>query len=133
MKSTNDECSSHGRAADPKKVELIRSWKLPNNLPELKSFVCVLVYLREYIHNFAEKALPLRQYLKGKGGKPFSDFATDELSHKAIDVLKDSLLQNATIGFLDYAAAADYKKTGRIVHVYVDASKYGESSCIAQA
>ena len=122
-----------GRMADPKKLELLQNWKLPQHAQELKSFVCVVIYLREYVWRLADKMVPLKPYLKGKDAKDFKKFETDELALRSFNLLKESLQQQATQSFIDYDRARNYKKTGAIVTIMVDASRYGKSFTIGQA
>ena len=121
-----------GRCAAKGKIDLINNWPFPKTTQNLKSFVCVLVYLRDYIWKFAEKVYPLKKYLRGKHPTPISELATDRNAKRSIQILKNSIATKATIKHIDRKAATDYQKTGRPVIVYVDASQYAKSFVICQ-
>ncbi|MCS5535109.1 MAG: hypothetical protein NZ802_04575, partial [Candidatus Poseidoniales archaeon] len=118
-----------GRGAGPNKVALIADWKI-NTLQQLRSFVCLCVYLRDYISDFPQKVLPLREYLKEK---PWVEFAEDKLAHRAVNLLKNSLKQGACISAIDYDGARNYRETGKMLMVHLDASSHGESFSVSQS
>ena len=124
--------TTQGRCAAAGKLELIKNWEFPKTVQNLKSFVCVLVYLRDYIWKFAEKVYPLKKYLRGKEPTPISELATDTNAQRAIQLLKNSIATKATIKHIDRKAASNYKETGRPVLVYVDASQYAKCFVICQ-
>ena len=124
--------TTDGRCAAQGKIDLIKNWKFPDSTQNLKSFVCVLVYLRDYIWRFAEKCYPLKKYLRGKDPTPISELATDDNARRAIQLLKNSIATKATIRHIDREAATNYKQTGRPVMIYCDASQYAKSFVICQ-
>ena len=124
--------TTEGRCAAQGKVDLIQNWKFPESVQNLKSFVCVLVYLRDYIWRFAEKVYPLKKYLRGKDPTPISELAGDSNAQRAIQLLKNSIATKATIRHIDRKAASDYKNSGRPVIIYADASQYAKSFVICQ-
>jgi len=124
--------TTSGRCAAAGKIKLIDGWEFPKTSQNLKSFVCVLVYLRDYIWRFAEKVYPLKKYLRGKNPTPISELATDDNAKRAIQLLKNSIAKQATVKHLDRVAACDYKNTGRPVIVYVDASQYAKCFVVCQ-
>ena len=132
VEALGHKITNTGRCAAESKVKLVQEWKQPTDAKNLKSFVCVVTYLREYIWKFAEKCYPLKQYLRAKDPTPFSEFADDKNAQRAINLLKASIMEGATVSHIDRQAACDYKNTGRIVVAYVDASKYGMSFIICQ-
>jgi len=124
--------TTDGRCCAQGKIDLIDNWGLPDSVQNLKSLVCVMVYLREYIWRFSEKVFPLKKYLRGKNPTPFSEFKGDKLAHRAIELLKKSIATKATIKHIDRVAASNYEVTDRPAIAYVDASNYGESFVICQ-
>ena len=124
--------TTSGRCAAQGKLDLIRNWEFPKTAQNLKSFVCVLVYLRDYIWRFAEKVYPLKKYLRGKDPRPISELAEDANAKRALQILKNSIATRATIKHLDRKAACNYKESGRPAMVYVDASQYGKCFVICQ-
>ena len=57
--------SEHGIATDPEKTEVVRSWPIPSNAKELRSFVGLCSYYRRFIAGFADIARPLYKRMKG--------------------------------------------------------------------
>ncbi|KAF9749456.1 Retrovirus-related Pol polyprotein from transposon, partial [Nosema granulosis] len=51
---------------DSEKIECIKTYPLPTTVKELRSFLGLLNYCREFIKNFAQKAKPLFDLLKGE-------------------------------------------------------------------
>lgn len=51
--------SAEGVATDPDKVAVVRDWKTPTNLAELRSFLGFASYYRRFIAGFAKMAAPL--------------------------------------------------------------------------
>ncbi|MGL5707185.1 MAG: reverse transcriptase domain-containing protein, partial [Aeromonas sp.] len=83
---------SKGRVRpDPHKVEAIKNYKLPNNIKELRSFLGLCNYTREYIINYAEIALPLFSLLKGETKRSTRQINWDEIKKKAFDKLKQCI------------------------------------------
>jgi hypothetical protein len=58
--------SDKGLEMDPKKVDIVKNWPEPKNISDLRSFVGLCNYYRNFIHQFAFKAAPLTK-LFGKG------------------------------------------------------------------
>jgi len=55
-----------GVATDPKKVQAVKEWAVPCDLPELRAFLGLVGYYRQYIPGFAGVAQPLNR-LTAKG------------------------------------------------------------------
>jgi len=49
-----------GVATDPKKVQAVRDWAVPLDLPELRALLGLVEYYRQYIPNFARIAQPAK-------------------------------------------------------------------------
>ncbi|XP_015684957.1 uncharacterized protein LOC107300128, partial [Protobothrops mucrosquamatus] len=65
--------SSEGIEMDPAKVKAVIEWQPPKTHKQLQSFLGFANFYRQFIHSFAEIALPLTDLLRtGKeGGKPW--------------------------------------------------------------
>ena len=63
---------------------------------ELKSFVCVCVYLREYIFKFQQKCFAFKKYLREKNPISMTEFANDKkLNKEDISDINDHVTQAA--------------------------------------
>ena len=56
----------NGVRPDPKKIEVVRNWPVPETLQELRSFLGFASYYRKYVKNFAEIAAPLHALMTPK-------------------------------------------------------------------
>ena len=63
VEALGHKITTEGRCAADGKVKLISDWKMPTDVQNLKSFVCVVIYLREYVWKLADKMEPLKPYL----------------------------------------------------------------------
>jgi hypothetical protein len=78
--------SERGLEMDPKKVDAIKNWPHPQNIGELRSFIGLCNYYRNFIGGFSRLATPLTK-LFGKTPWNWSSECSD-----AFDALKDKLL-----------------------------------------
>jgi hypothetical protein len=60
--------SKDGIEVDPKKIEAIREWLMPNNVIEVRSFMDLAGYYRRFIEGFSKIAHPITS-LQRKGVK----------------------------------------------------------------
>ena len=58
--------STEGIATDPKKVEIVKEWKEPSNITEVRSFVGLCSYYRRYIKGFASIVKPINKLTEKK-------------------------------------------------------------------
>jgi len=58
--------SRDGVATDPEKVQAVKEWAIPRDLSELRAFLGLVGYYRQYIPGFAGVAQPLNR-LTAKG------------------------------------------------------------------
>jgi len=79
--------SSSVIAADPEKLKTVASWPRPRDLHELRSFVGLASYYRQFISGFADIALPL--HLLTAKGQPFE---WKEQQETAFQFLKERLI-----------------------------------------
>jgi hypothetical protein len=52
-------CSYEGRAPERKKIDKIKNWPIPENLGQVRSFMGVASFVRQFIRDFARIASPL--------------------------------------------------------------------------
>jgi hypothetical protein len=78
--------SPKGIVVDPSKVKEVLDWKLPMSVSEVRSFLGLAGYYRQFILNFSKVAKPITELLK-KGNKYIWNDAYDE----AFKVLKKLL------------------------------------------
>ena len=113
--------SSEGVMTDPDKIEAVRSWNVPTNVKELKSFLGFAGYYRRFIKGFSSIAKPLNALTAGcdnhkkrkekarlkddgllrKASEPFGAAWTPECQD-AFDTLKGKLITSPVLGFVDY-------------------------------
>lgn len=108
--------TERGVETDPAKIESLKSWPIPTNLKELRSFLGFAGYYRWFIKDYSSLVKPLNDLTKGyppvhksaKAKKPsaqyldvkhlFGDRWTPEFQ-KAFDLLIDKLTSSPVLGF----------------------------------
>ena len=83
-----------GIKQDPKKVETIKKWPVPQNFTELQSFLCSVNYLSHFIPGFSQSHKPL-QALVEKNSK----YVWTAVHDKAFQNLKDMVSEDCLIQF----------------------------------
>lgn len=78
--------SKDGIKVDPKKVEAVQSWPVPQSVKEIRSFLGLTGYYRKFIRHYAHKALPLTELTKQDVTWHWS-----EKEQKAFEELKEAL------------------------------------------
>lgn len=53
-----------GLSVDPLKIDAVKQWPTPTNVPELRSFLGLAGYYRRFINNYSATALPLTELTK---------------------------------------------------------------------
>lgn len=51
----------HGIRADPAKVDVVRKWLKPENLPDLREFLGLIQFFKRFLKNFFDKARPFAE------------------------------------------------------------------------
>ena len=75
--------SASGVSVDPKKVEAVMSWERPKSVFEIRSFLGLAGYYRQFIEDFSQLAAPITR-LTRKG----VNFEWDDMCEKAFQELK---------------------------------------------
>jgi hypothetical protein len=86
-----------GIKPDPKKVELIKQWPVPQTKKDVRSFIGLASYYRKYIETFAEIAIPLHKIMNEK-----SEYKWGEQQQQAFEKLKETLLKEAVLQHPDF-------------------------------
>ena len=115
--------SSSGIATDPSKIEAIRSWNIPTNLHDLRSFLGLANYYRRYVRGYSTIAAPLYQRLKSRTNWkiPWPDDA-----HTAFQALKTALTSAPIL------AAPDFSPTAPPFNLHTDASSTATGAILTQ-
>lgn len=87
-----------GVKTDPKKIQVVRDWPVPENIHALRSFLGFCSYYRRFIPNFSEIAKPLHR-LSEKGQK-FN--WTDECT-SAFEILKKKMVEAPILAHPDFS------------------------------
>lgn len=101
---------SNGRIrVDPKKVETIENYPLPQTLRQLRSFLGLTGYYRKFIKNYAAIVKPLTLYLRDENGNvsskasPNGKVSLDEKAIKSFNEVKERLKENIELFQPDYS------------------------------
>lgn len=90
----------HGVKVDPKKVETVKQFPIPEDLKGVRSFLGMTSYYRRFIKGFAQRAVPLTQLLKKD-----VNYTKDKWSvecQQAFENLKDALSSAPVLAFPDF-------------------------------
>ena len=86
--------TEEGIAADPEKVEQVRTWPTPENSTEVKSFLGLASCYRRFIPDFSTIAKPLYKLTEAK-----AEFAWTEQCQLAFDSLRGSLTSGRVLAY----------------------------------
>ena len=123
--------STEGVSTDPAKIEVVKEWRRPGHLAELRSFLGFASYYRRFVKGFSKLAAPLHQ-LVGKLSGPRRKGKTlpvplasvwDEACERAFLSLKERLISAPVLAY------ADFRKP---FVLEVDASHGGLGAILAQ-
>ena len=110
--------TEEGIAADPEKVEQVRTWPTPENSTEVKSFLGLASYYRRFIPDFSTIAKPLYKLTEAK-----AEFAWTEQCQLAFDSLKGLLTSGRVLAYPT--------REGKFV-LDTDASDHGIGAVLSQ-
>ena len=68
------------------KIKAIQDWKAPTDVKGVRSFLGLAGFYRQYVHNFAEKSVPMNALLR-KG----AEWSWTQECQEGFDALKDAL------------------------------------------
>ena len=85
--------TSEGVKPDPSRVEAIANWKCPENLKELRSFVQLVNYYRQYIRGFAKIASPLYDLMKKDNNFNMGEKETEAFQELRTALLSETILK----------------------------------------
>jgi len=87
-----------GVATDPEKVQAVKEWAVPRDLPELRAFLGLVGYYQQYIPGFTRVAQPLNR-LTAKGVR----WQWTQEEQQAFDHLKQRLIEAPILAYPDPA------------------------------
>ena len=108
----------NGIKPNPEKVEVIRTYSVPKNCDEVRSFVALVSYYRRFVKGFASVASPINNRLK-EGVK----YEWNDECQTAFERLRDSLVT---------APILSYPNFQEKFSLYTDASNTGIGAILAQ-
>ncbi|KAF9742133.1 Retrovirus-related Pol polyprotein from transposon opus, partial [Nosema granulosis] len=79
---------------DPEKTEQIRSYPLPTNVRELRSFLGLVNYCREFVKGFATLTGPLYEMLTGEKKNSTKKVVLDKKKQEDFRKIKEKLCEN---------------------------------------
>ena len=100
--------SDEGISMDPKKIEVVRDWKRPTTITEIRSFLGLANYYRQFVKNFSKIAAPLTK-LTQKNVKFVWSVVCEKSFHELKELLTSApvlALPNETDGFVVYCDAS---------------------------
>ena len=103
--------TTDGIKLDPKKVETIKKWPVPQNVTELQSFLGSVNYLSHFIPGLSQLHKPLQALVKKN-----SKFVWTTVHDKSFQDLKDMVSEDCLIQFYDLL---------KPLYIEYDASKQG--------
>lgn len=97
-------------ATDQDKVAVVREWKRPSHLAELRSFLGFASYYRRFVKGFAKLAAPLHRLVaqpsgpkkKGKTPKILLSSAWDDHCEQAFVALREGLTTAPVLAYADF-------------------------------
>lgn len=102
--------SAEGVSTDPMKIEVVKDWKRPGHLAELRSFLGFASYYRRFVQGFSKIAAPLHHLVgkltgpRRKGRTPPVSLAAswDDSCEHAFQSLKEKLTSAPVLAYADF-------------------------------
>ena len=113
--------NASGILPQPSKCDLMKSWPVPRNLTDVRSFLGFVGYYRRFIKNFSARAVPLNRLMKA--GQSF--IWTEECQEAFLD-LKSALMGDEVMSF------PRFDENGGMFIVDADASDHAIGGCLSQ-
>ncbi len=112
--------SAQGIAPDPAKIESIATYKKPETVVGLQSFLGLASYYRRFIKSFSTIAHPLLVQSKGK---PSDKISWGEEEDKAFETIRKCLISPPILAYPDFS---------KEFLLFTDASDYGIGAVLSQ-
>ncbi|VVC31040.1 Ribonuclease H-like domain,Integrase, catalytic core,Macro domain, partial [Cinara cedri] len=90
-----------GVTPDPQKVECVQNFPVPKNVKEIKSFLGLSGYYRQFIPNYGQIAKPLISLLKKD-----VPYRWNDLCQEAFETLKNCLIKSPILQYPDFTYAS---------------------------
>ncbi|GFU58500.1 retrovirus-related Pol polyprotein from transposon 297 [Trichonephila clavipes] len=110
--------SEEGIMPNPGKVRAVQNFPAPKNICDIRSFLGLCSYYRQFIKNFCLKARPLQELLKSD-----SNFTWGSNQKESFERLKTALMSKPVLGLFDEKAPTE---------LHADASSYGLAAVLVQ-
>lgn len=88
--------SGDGVQTDPKKVETVKQWPVPQIIKDLRSFLGLTGYYRRFIKDYAAICRPLHDLLKK------NSFCWNASTQTSFEQLKEALCSSPVLALLDF-------------------------------
>lgn len=93
--------NENGLQTDPKKLESIRNYPVPNTAKSLRAFIGMCSYYRRFVDNFSSIIAPLTCLIGKKKGRDAIEW--NEEADKAFDFLKEALMTAPVVACPDFS------------------------------
>ena len=86
--------NENGIATDPSKTHAVKTWPVPQNIKDVRSFLGLCSYYRRFVHKFADIARPLHKLTEAN-----KKFVWGEDCQQAFDKLKRALTSSDVLSY----------------------------------